>query len=664
MASTPGTSSGTERIYLPHVDGIRALAVLAVIAFHLHPRLLPGGFTGVDVFFVVSGYIVSHAVRREDGASLWHFIARFYARRVVRIIPALVAALLAATVAAVLFIPNAWLSGTTQKSGLAAFLGYSNFVLAGTADDYFSPRAEFNPFTHTWSLGIEEQFYVLFPLLFIAWLRGHRLAWAGFVALAAGTLAAAGLAASADRAFFLPQYRLWELAVGVLLFQATGARPVRGPARLGAAASLVGLLAALAWVRSGSTPFPGALLPVAATVGLLAFLPTASGPVARLLGHRVLRPVGLASFSLYLWHWPVFVLFRWTCGLDGIAAMAAALVLTVGLAAASYRWVEQPPRRMHAARHPSAVVTVGIGIGVVAAGFAIASGLWAARPVISLSVVNRNPIDWYGGGPAGGPPGCVVRTSYIAVAHGSGMGLAREGCDAPAALAKRIFVIGDSHAIAYEPMLKRLVAQTGARVEVLSSAGCGVLALVYPASPACAAFQHAALARAAERLAAGDVVFLPALRLPRFADQFVRFDPDPAALFAASATTTDRQVDTTAPALAALAARGIRVVLEAPLPLFRAPAFRCADWFNAANPICAGGLSIDRAGMEALRAPVLATFARIPDAEVWDPLPTLCPAATCEAIRDHRPLFFDADHLSGYGAVSLLESFRAFIAPP
>ena len=211
---------------MPHIDGLRAIAVLAVILFHLDPAWLPGGFTGVDVFFVISGFVVSASVHRLPPLSLGQSMLRFYARRIRRIAPALLACLLLTAVASVLFIPESWLSEASDKTGLMAFFGFSNWVLAAIGNDYFAPKAEFNPYTHTWSLGVEEQFYLLFPLLFLAWARGVRGRWIslGLFALvsAASLLHAAVLGlreAPPSWAFYATSTRLWQLGVGVLLFQ-------------------------------------------------------------------------------------------------------------------------------------------------------------------------------------------------------------------------------------------------------------------------------------------------------------------------------------------------------------------------------------------------------------------------------------------------------------
>ncbi len=159
---------------MPHVDGLRALAVVAVMIYHLRESWLPGGFSGVDVFFVISGFVVSLSVSHWIGGGIGNFLGRFYARRLQRIVPALLACLVLTSLLSVLLIPRAWLSSSNELTGLYAFFGLSNYYLAFHNETYFSPLAAFNPYMHTWSLGVEEQFYLLFPLLFFAWTRGGR----------------------------------------------------------------------------------------------------------------------------------------------------------------------------------------------------------------------------------------------------------------------------------------------------------------------------------------------------------------------------------------------------------------------------------------------------------------------------------------------------------
>ena len=144
--------------YVPEIDTLRALAVLSVMVFHLSARLLPGGFAGVDVFLVISGFVISRSMMSLDAESLPRFAAAFYARRFLRILPALLVCLSATLLLSTLLVPVAWLSVANYDTARYALWGLGNYGLINSQDNYFSPRIEFNPFAHTWSLGVEEQF--------------------------------------------------------------------------------------------------------------------------------------------------------------------------------------------------------------------------------------------------------------------------------------------------------------------------------------------------------------------------------------------------------------------------------------------------------------------------------------------------------------------------
>ena len=677
----------TRHRYFPYIDGLRAIAVLSVIAYHLDASLLPGGFTGVDVFFVISGFVVSASMAHFDRPRLLDYLGYFYTRRIRRIAPALVACLMVTGLASALFIPQAWLSDTSNDVGRWAFLGLSNFVLLRTDGDYFSPKVEFNPYTHTWSLGVEEQFYLFFPLLFFAWAWGRRgRAWS-MALFGLGLLASLAFVVQVAQtrpalAFYMLPTRFWELAAGVLLFQWLTRSDTGGlsrvPARAATAGALVSLAAlvyGLVTARAGHSPWPDAVLPTLGTLGLLAFLyrPDGGGPLRGALESAPVRWIGRLSYSLYLWHWPVFVLMRWTMGLESLPTQALALALTLALAALSYYFIETPFRRAAVFRNARKLAVIGVGVVLVFAFMGVYRKIGRMQPELSLSVTAQHAEDWY---PLGREkravyPDCSAAGHIETVADAELRIYSRSSCAKPAQ-AGQVFVIGDSHAAAYAGLLAQVAQRTGRDVFIYTRGGCSFISL-RPQSdyhvPHCRAFGDAAVADALKRAKPGDVLFLVGLRLPRFADQWTSFDPAQVQdeVFGDAAVAGRRESEQIALGmLKPFTERGVAIVFEAPKPVFRSPPYRCADWFSRGNPACKNGLTMSRAELEALRKPVLDTYAgiaaQLPGASVWDPFPVLCPEAICRVEDQGHPLYFDADHLSGYANRKLTPEFIAHLS--
>ncbi len=677
----PHARSGS---YLPYIDGLRAIAVVAVMIYHLRETWLPGGFSGVDVFFVISGFVVSLSVSHWNG-SISHFMGRFYARRLQRIVPALLACLLLTSLVSVLIIPRAWLSSSNELTGLYAFFGLSNYFLAFHNETYFSPIAAFNPYMHTWSLGVEEQFYLLFPLLFFAWTRGGRwrmlsIALITLACLASLTDAWLRPASNPTAAFYLITTRFWELGAGVLLFQGIhrfgNKQPGSIPGTLGEVAAWL-FLALLGWglfaSAVGQFPFPGAIIPIIATLGVLAGLHVAGAKsiLARGLGSRIPVYLGRRSYSLYLWHWPVYVVMRWTCGLDSVLVMIAAVTTTLLLAEGSYRIVELPLRYSERLRRWPRAGVVAAGLALAVTTCAVSASITLARAHLSLSTVTRHPEHWYAQvlGRIDQAPDCFLMArdegpdSTVATIYSRG------GCEKRKPTAPALFALGDSHTIGYTTMLTEYVLRTGAKVTLYPNIGCTFASLKpWREEGACNAKNQAELADIRKRAKSGDILFLAALRLDRLSNQDAMLNAtDRWTMMDTASAAQGRDAASTQlqNQLGALSDAGVRIIFEAPKPIFRSPPFRCSDWFNRGNPICAAGLSESRAAIEAYRQPVVDTLHRLAaelGAAVWDPLPILCTADRCDAIRDQTPLFFDGDHLSADGNRLLLPSFMAFIA--
>ena len=666
MSAVTNSPSRVSAPYIAPIDSLRAIAVLAVMAYHLHPRYLPGGFAGVDVFLVISGYVISRSMLALDARNLFVFATGFYARRARRILPALLPCLLVTSILVVLFVPNSWLSRTTYGTAVYAVWGFSNYYLSHFGDQYFDPRAEFNAFTHTWSLGVEEQFYWLYPFLFYVWLRTRvRVPWLGpMLLLSALAVSFVYCARSpATTAYYSLPSRFWELACGGLLYQtqATGWR-VSGFPGAQFAMGMVAVILGLIFSRGNAFPFPWAL---PATIGSALIISSVTQEripsVARWMNSRVLVWIGKRSYSLYLWHWPVYVLFRWTVGLDYWLERGLALGLILALSDLSFRWIETPFRRGFRALYPSAVVACGVAAMFV--GWQTIRILDAHRQRISLSVT-RDFERWYprwDAADARSDPTCPTTRSHEVFGGGSLLKAVHNGC-----ARRTLFVSGNSHALAYITLLAGVADSRQTDVRIYFLEDCALFGLKHPESldrPKCWSFYRMVKEDIATRARVGDVLFLPSLRLERFVDQSARF---PEGQVRAKMTNQDEQrlrslaVADAVPTLKALTDRGVRVIFEAPKPIFRAPPFRCSDWFNRMNPICSAGFAMSRADLITYRQPVmqqLAQLQRLVPVEIWDPFDALCPGEPCRAVENGVPLFLDGDHLSGAGNQRLSTSF-------
>jgi len=433
----------------------------------------------------------------------------------------------------------------------------------------------------------------------------------------------------------------------------------------------VGALGYGLWsARPGHSPWIDGLWPVLGTLGLLGLLQRAPGGwIGRALATTPMVTIGRLSYSLYLWHWPVFVLFRWTVGLETVATGAAALLCVALLSWLSWRWVEQPLR--HGGRwRISNARWVAVGVAVLVLGAGLQTALVKTQQYTSLSVVSRAPLDWYpyAKGLKKEIPDCRVRVSNVPVQGGQARLYERGQCPGRAASTRQLFVAGDSHALAYHEMLQRLAVLDGATIRLYGSGGCALVGLRawQGPNPACDAYVRNVLEDIQARAQPGDVVLLAGLRLPRLSEQYTVFDiAQVRAEHLSEAADAGRRAEVASwiAQLTPLAGRGVHIVLEAPKPVLPAPPYRCSDVFNRHNPICVNGMTVPRSEIEQLRAPVLAGLQQVadalPGASIWDPMPLLCPGEQCLPTREGKPLFFDGDHLSGYGNRLLLPDFQA-----
>lgn len=380
MHTRVGSADSHVTSYRADIDGLRAIAVISVIAFHLSRSLLPGGYLGVDIFFVLSGYLITLILWREALKGQFS-IVRFYERRIRRIMPALLFLLLVATMAAALLLLPADLIGY-GKSMLTS-IGFVANIYFLLDTDYFSRVAELKPLLHIWSLGVEEQFYIIFPILIAVFARfWPRATLPAIALLTLGSLAANCLAlrmGGASPAFFLLPTRAWELGAGAIVALLPTDRVPRGTfagflGTIGAFAIIIGIFGLVAL----SHIIPVALPVVVGTMLVISAADSRQSPFNRLMATGPFVFVGLISYSLYLWHWPIIVFSRYYLIRDlHFSEMVMAVIGMTLLAGISWRYVERPFRsRAIAARtvYIAAAASAGV-LSAIALLFILSNGL-------------------------------------------------------------------------------------------------------------------------------------------------------------------------------------------------------------------------------------------------------------------------------------------------
>lgn len=624
--------------YRREVDGLRAVAVLPVILFHAGFTAFAGGFVGVDVFFVISGYLITSIILAEASAGGFT-LAGFYERRARRILPALFL-VLAACLPAAWF----WLAPSDLKDFGKSLIGvaiFSSNFLFWQQSGYFDTAAELKPLLHTWSLAVEEQYYVLFPpLVMLIWrLARRRLGWL-LAALALGSLALAearNVAAPAATFFLLPA-RGWELLAGALVaLRHHGAPPRENAGWPAQALGLGGLLAIglAVFALDGRTPFPGlaALLPVGGAVAVIAGANPAT-LAGRLLGSRLLVGLGLLSYSAYLWHQPLFAFARHASLERPSPALFGGLVLlTFGLAYLSWRFVETPFRRRErfTRRRIFALAALGSFVFIVI-GFACQAANHLSRYRLS-----------------------DAQATLIASAQRSPL---REKCHTshadylkPAAACSffapdvRWAVLGDSHAVELAYALAKALEPAGIGVKQLSFAGCPPTWGRPQLATDCARWTAEAVDYLVATPQIDTVVVSYRINMHLYGEHEAIYpqlpaegsDSERAAIWQAYGAVLGR-----------LQAAGKRValVLQAPeLPQ------RATDLIFKRRHQSGDLTGVPTAWWQQRNAWVSAHRATLPaGVTVVDPAELLCDAQNCYATRQGQALYFDDDHLSVSGA--------------
>jgi peptidoglycan/LPS O-acetylase OafA/YrhL len=551
--------------FRPDIQGLRAIAVGAVVLNHAGIPFVSGGYVGVDVFFVISGFLIStHLLTGLERDGRVRFAA-FYARRARRILPASLVVLALSIVGAMIWVPPLLRTRVLQDA-VATALYVPNYAYAVQGTDYLAQSSTPSLFQHYWSLGVEEQFYLLWPaLLGLVWFVGRRSRRALAVVLVvvvASSLACAVWLTAVEQpwAFFSLWSRAWELGAGGLVALALRVRPRVLPPLPAAVAGWVGVggIVVAAVLYSGGTVFPGwaAVLPVAATglVILAGGTPTRFGPQV-VLGTRPFQFLGLISYSLYLVHWPVLQLAQAAVGYyDPLPLWATSLLaaFSVPLAWLLYRLVEDPARRarwLAGARPRRSLLAAGGGAALAAGIAAAAIAATAIQPLhVDTTLATATPTD---------PPqaSAVVAanlTPSLRTAADDNPSLYADGCEVgytPSAPhpctygsgGERVVLFGDSHAAQWYPALQRIARTNDDTLVTQTKSACASIdvRLAWAGNPytACDTWREAVIAQL--RASPPDLVVLANYTNPDFLD-----DADAAGQWQRGLASTIRELQT------------------------------------------------------------------------------------------------------------------------
>ncbi len=635
--------------YRADIGGLRALAVIPVVLYHLDERLVPGGYVGVDIFFVISGYLITKLLAQDLEARRFSLLT-FYDRRVRRIVPAYAAVALATSMAALILLPPGMMVAFGKSLQAASTFLANRYFLSATG--YFGAAPDEQWLLPTWSLSVEEQFYLAWPLLLavlfhprLARLRPY-LVWALIIASLAVSTRNAVLRPAP--AFYNSAGRFWELLLGALLALGYLPRPRTSWQAEAVAGVGLGLIATAYATFNHDTIFPGALALVPTAGALCLIWAGEEGRttrVGRLLSLPPLVWIGLISYSLYLWHWPIIAIHRFLTfrspGLwEGVGLFAAMLALS----ALSWRFVEAPFRRHGPASAASEWRSVGGGVAALAAlaGLAwvmVATGGLPGRATAAYLAAERTVGTYWQGRAT-----CLLGPGGTMPADGQ----CRFGDPDPQAPVVALW--GDSFGDHHGPALDRLGREEGFGFWQLTKAGCAPLAPDQAMSPlarseprACNAFRDQSLAR---------LIADPRVRLVVIAGNWSN---DPPADRARLATALD-----------GLSAAGKPVLLVGSAGGFPTGGGRCVlrrRFAGTDEGVC----DMTRAASDADAAPIeqwLGSLAAAgPGRTLFRPRLLYCDDTRCRPTADGVPLFLDGGHLDVAGALHALEAWRAVLLP-
>ena len=652
-------STDSPSHFRPDIEGLRAVAILAVLAYHARVPGTGGGFIGVDVFFVISGFLITGLLLREVTATGRLDLPGFYARRARRLLPAALVVIAVTVAVSALVLSPLRFPGIAQD-GAAASLYVSNYRYALIATDYFAADTDPSPLLHFWSLGVEEQFYLVWPVLILGSIRllSARRLWVvvAVVAVASFALSVFLTDVNAPWAFYSLPTRAWQLALGGLVALGVLVLPGHWPGWLGASLGWIGLamIGAAVVVINGSTPFPGfiALLPALGAALFIIGGDRQNALPARLLATALPRWLGRISYSLYLWHWPILIVGPALIGRGGLVVRVPLALLSVAVAALSTRYIEGrfrirgPSRASLRTLAVAGACSVLIAMTSFAASGDLTSGSEAPLPTLGPQTSVRPALPT----PVlSGPLPSNLEPTLIQ-AHRDNGGLMASGCGTrteetqlrecefgDTSSATTVVLYGDSHAAMWLPAVESIADQSAWRILPLIKPGCTPVEVrvwrreLQREFRECDEWRALALARIAE--------LQPAMVIVGSSRNYLIADAQGKLLTSRKqATWRDGFVRM----LDEVKQRTGRIVLMGETPHHPHDPLECLATHDLIEDCSVPRSTLVSRSYQALERDA----ARETDVQLIDPISWLCQEATCALVMDHYLVYRNPGHLT------------------
>jgi len=658
---------------LAYIDGLRAIAIIAVVAFHSRVPGFRGGFVGVDVFFVISGFLITRQIVSQILAGQFS-VTEFYARRILRIFPPLLLVIAGTLAAAPLFPLLAQELRDLATSAAATAAMISNYYFAA-GTEYFAPRSEIDPLLHTWSLGVEEQYYLFAPALTAAivviasrrkWRPTSALLASGIGIAIASYIVLAILVKTDHRlAFFSVMSRAWQFCVGGLLATAI-LHGMRLPARLQTAFGLSGLLAICAAVvlYDDHMDYPGLAIGIVPTLGALLLLAAGidneASALMKILGSRPAVTVGMLSYSWYLWHWPVIELVRTLpFGGDSVWKNLASSTVALLLSIPTYFFFERPLKSLRQSGITPRFASCTVGAGIAGSAFVALAALALAHS----DVLDRNLQAMKIGRPSESLTGCQDRARPPRF-------LNQVPCFTGGNGDPSVMFWGDSHAGMITPIAEWSARANGQTAVVFWRPACppGLgIEIDFFTNSVCAAFNDYASAWLEKQRAnpikgvvlAARWAFYDGKDVPTGAAEVPRMVSRDG--HGAATGYSDILYGGLNELLQAFSPR-VRVLIVGAVPeLEKEPSLCFARVQLTAQPLQFCG--VERAKVERRRHDVMAVLDRLvsvyPNARLIDPINVFCDRDTCSAFGSDGAIYGDSHHLYPYGAEMIYRRFQS-----